>query len=231
MMMPASSATGMKSSGRMRPTPGRSQRMSASRLATRPVVEIDDGLVVGEQLVAGGRLAQRRLERRAGGRVPLHRACRTPRRACCRRSLARYIAVSAKRRSSSGVSVPVLTDTPIDAPTNTSLPATMNAPVSASTIRAATALIGVEVGRARAEHDELVAAEPGDDVLHADRARDPVGDEHEELVAGVVAEPVVDELEPVEVDEHHPDDVVGAARVARSRPARGRAACGDWAVR
>ena len=83
----------------------------------------------------------------------------------------------------------------------------------------------VEVGRARAEHDELVAAEPGDDVLDADRARDPVGDEHEQLVARVVAEPVVHELEAVEVDEHHADDVVGAAGAVDRVAACGRAAC------
>ena len=61
--------------------------------------------------------------------------------------------------------------------------------------------------------------------------RDPVGDEHEQLVAGVVTEAVVHELEPVEVDEHHADDVVGAARVFDRVLGRGRAACADSGVR
>ncbi len=72
---------------------------------------------------------------------------------------------------------------------------------------------GLEIGRARAQDDELVAAQARHDVADTNGARDPIRHEHEELVARVVAQPVVQELEPVEVDEHHSDDFVRTARV------------------
>ena len=50
------------------------------------------------------------------------------------------------------------------------------------------------------DHDELVAAEPADGVMPAGRVAEPVGGLHEQLVPGVVAEAVVDELHPVEID-------------------------------
>ena len=52
-----------------------------------------------------------------------------------------------------------------------------------------------------AEHDELVTGEACDGVLGTGDAEEPAGDGDEELVANVVAELVVDELEVVEVDE------------------------------
>ena len=57
-----------------------------------------------------------------------------------------------------------------------------------------------------AEHDdELVAADPADEIAGAGVLGETLGDLHEELVAVAVAERVVDELEPVEVEEHQPD--------------------------
>ncbi len=109
--------------------------------------------------------------------------------------------------------MPVLTETPSEAPTKTSLPAIMNAPVSASTMRVATVLMASRSEALGQSTTNSSLAEPGHDVLHADRARDPIGDEYEELIARVVTEAVVHELEPVEVDEHHADDVVRAACV------------------
>jgi hypothetical protein len=49
---------------------------------------------------------------------------------------------------------------------------------------------------------ELVAAEPRDGVVGADGVGQPGGDHLQQLVAGVVAEGVVDLLEPVQVDQH-----------------------------
>ena len=54
-----------------------------------------------------------------------------------------------------------------------------------------------------AQHDELVATEPGDGVGLAHRGLDPRGRLDEQLVADRVAERVVDRLEPVEVDVQH----------------------------
>jgi hypothetical protein len=53
------------------------------------------------------------------------------------------------------------------------------------------------------QHGELVAAEPRHGVRRADARRQARGDGAQELVAGGVADAVVDRLEPVEVDEAH----------------------------
>jgi hypothetical protein len=50
------------------------------------------------------------------------------------------------------------------------------------------------------EHGELVAAEAGDGVAPAHALEQALADGGQELVAGLVAERVVDRLEPVEVD-------------------------------
>ena len=59
------------------------------------------------------------------------------------------------------------------------------------------------VGEVFADDDELVASESRHGVVAADRRREPTPHGDEQLVAGVVAEPVVDDLESVEVDEEH----------------------------
>ena len=62
------------------------------------------------------------------------------------------------------------------------------------------------------QDEELVAAEPGDDVGRPHRASQPVGHDAQELVARRVAVAVVHELEVVEVDEEHGDGEVAAMR-------------------
>ena len=57
------------------------------------------------------------------------------------------------------------------------------------------------VGQPAQQHGELVAAEPGERVAAAQRAAQPGGDLAQQPVAVVVAERVVDLLEPVEVDQ------------------------------
>ena len=68
------------------------------------------------------------------------------------------------------------------------------------------------------QHDELVAAEPRDDVARAQafaQARAHLAQQH---VAGLVAERVVDDLEAVEVDEQHRELAVVAPRRLDRQP-------------
>ena len=58
----------------------------------------------------------------------------------------------------------------------------------------------VVVGQVLGDHDELVAAEPTDRVRRAGATPEPLPGLHQDPVAGVVAEVVVDELDPVQVD-------------------------------
>ena len=78
-------------------------------------------------------------------------------------------------------------------------------------------------GVALDEDGELVAADPRHRVAEADAGPQPLADRHEEAVAGVVAEAVVDGLEVVEVDEQHGDRLVAALLRARGRAGRGTA--------
>ena len=73
---------------------------------------------------------------------------------------------------------------------------------SAATVRAL-ALVGLGE-----QHRELVAAEAGEHVGLAQAAAQQLGDAAQELVAGAVAERVVDVLEVVEVE--HQDGAAGA---------------------
>src|SRR3712207_5546303 len=69
----------------------------------------------------------------------------------------------------------------------------------------------VLAGHVLEQHGELVAAEPGRRVRDAEAVQEPAGHAGEELVAGGVAEAVVDPLEVVEVEEQDGDGVAGAA--------------------
>ena len=61
-------------------------------------------------------------------------------------------------------------------------------------------------GRVVGDHNrELVAAEPEDLLVRADRAQEDAGERREHLVARRVAEGVVDLLEVVDVEEHEGD--------------------------
>ena len=55
----------------------------------------------------------------------------------------------------------------------------------------------------RHQHRELVAGEAGDDVGGPHPFAQDLGDLADQVVAGVVAEAVVDRLEAVDVDDHH----------------------------
>ena len=53
------------------------------------------------------------------------------------------------------------------------------------------------------DDDEFVAAKPRHDVARAQRAAQPARDLHQQHVAGIMAERIVDDLEAVEIDEQH----------------------------
>ena len=62
------------------------------------------------------------------------------------------------------------------------------------------------IGKIRADHDELVAAETGEGVTGAHAVAKPHGDLGEKIVSSGVAEPVVDRFELIEIAEQqrHP---------------------------
>ena len=68
-----------------------------------------------------------------------------------------------------------------------------------------------------AQDHELIAAEPGQRLVAAQGVTDPLGHRLEQLIAGAVAEAVVDHLEAVEVEEQHRHRAVGAAAEALER--------------
>ena len=60
-----------------------------------------------------------------------------------------------------------------------------------------------DVGKVLTEHDELIAAEPGDGVADSDHRSNPLGSLPEKDVSRLVTETVVHHLEVVEVEEQH----------------------------
>ena len=74
---------------------------------------------------------------------------------------------------------------------------------------------GAHVGQ---QDRELVATEPRDDVVVPQRAAQPFRDLLQQLVPAVVAERVVDVLEPVDVQEHEPDAGPGLLRLEDRAP-------------
>ena len=87
------------------------------------------------------------------------------------------------------------------------------------------------VGQPAQQHRELVAAEPREHVAAPQRAAQPLGDVAQEPVAVVVAERVVDLLEPVEVDQQQADRPAAQPHAARSRAGRGGTARSGSAAR
>ena len=66
-------------------------------------------------------------------------------------------------------------------------------------------------GRMMVKDDEFVAAPARDEIARADDRAEPACDLDQELVAGAVAEAVVDLLEVVEVEKHHGEAVARGA--------------------
>ena len=86
----------------------------------------------------------------------------------------------------------------------------------------------VEVLDALEQDHELVAAEAGDHVVGAQLVGEALGDGDQQLVTGAVAERVVDDLEVVDVGEHHGDL---AAQLGLALDRRGQHAVEQRAVR
>ena len=87
------------------------------------------------------------------------------------------------------------------------------------------------VGQVFAEDRELVAAEAGDGVAGPDHRLELARDRDQQLVAGVVAEAVVDVLEAVEVEEQRRRRSTSCAGSARSPGRAGRGTAGGSAGR
>ena len=64
--------------------------------------------------------------------------------------------------------------------------------------------------------DKFVAAPARDQIARADNGAEPAGDLDQELVAGAVAEAIIDLLEIVEVEKHHGQAVAGSAVATKS---------------
>ena len=119
-------------------------------------------------------------------------------------SLARYIAWSAATSTASAPAPPL--------PPNIVIPTLIVAAPEIRVGREALGDLGPQVlaelqgaGRVglRHQHRELVAGEAGDDVGRPHPFAQHVGDAPDQVVAGLVAELVVDLLEAVDVDDHH----------------------------
>ena len=121
--------------------------------------------------------------------------------------------MSARRISNGACSSTKLIATPTLAPTAACAPRTSIGLSVVARTRSAISLASV-LADAPAEHDELVAAEPADHVVGADRVLDALGDRRQHRVTRFVPERVVDVLEAVEVDEQQ--------RVRLDRPLRER---------
>ena len=104
------------------------------------------------------------------------------------------------------------------APTITSLPSMTTARLISSMIRLARAAVSNRPGVMMVKDDKFVAAPARDQVARTDDGAEPARDLDQKLVAGAVAETVVDLLEVVEVEKHHGQAVArGAVAAKRQR--------------
>ena len=76
---------------------------------------------------------------------------------------------------------------------------------SASSSRCATSIAPRSPGQPLAEHRELVAAHARERVARREQRREALGELGQQLVAAIVAEAVVDDLEAVEAEPEHRD--------------------------
>ena len=210
-MSPVSSAIGMNTSGGSGPCSGCCQRSSASVPTSAPVSQVDDGLVGEAELALRRARRGGRPRAPAAARRPVPSPGRTTRQQFRPAAFAAYIARSAWRSRSSP---PV--------PTPPAMPMLAAEPHLGPTERerggeAGEYLVGDRRRRgevaAREQDRELVAAEPGQHVGARGRRRGAgAATRVEQVVAGGVAEGVVDGLEAVEVEQQQ-DRLVGGGLV------------------
>ena len=212
---------GMNSPGSSRPRSGGSQRTSASRPAISPLAQGDDRLVV---------------ERAARSRSS---AWRRSRSTSSRRSAPRpHLGVEELAAGAAAFLGPVhggvgvadqqvgvgrlARSRPGDGDPDAGADEVLAPPIDEGLGEGGGDAVGdrhrlVLVGEAVDEDPELVAAEAGDDVARAQVRPAAAARRPQQLVAGVVAEAVVDQLEVVEVEEEDPDRRAGDGRRARAR--------------
>src|SRR3954471_4145267 len=127
-------------------------------------------------------------------------------------ALARYMATSASRMTSSGWESAVASAIPMEAPTNSSRPSSSNGAVRLCWTRSA--IIVASCGSHTSSSSSVNSSPPrratvsvgpraGCGVVRPQGGLQPLGDGLQQLVAGLVAERVVDHLEAVEVEEQH----------------------------
>ena len=192
-----------------------------------------DGLVMEPELLPHGCVAQVGLELHAGHGQGVHRlvedrhgppcpgtwpdTSRCPRRG------------AGPRRGRSSDSLRAM---PMLAAMTSSCPFSEKGDCSSSRARSAIWIHVPEVFDVVGEDDELVSAEPGDGVALADAAFQPPADRDQELIADLVAQAIVDELEAVEVEEEdgEPMSSVPPSSAGWPGPA-GRSARRGWAGR
>ena len=92
-------------------------------------------------------------------------------------------------------------------------------------------LFGLDRRHVVADDDELVAAEPRHRVAGPDRVGDPFGRVPQQLVAGAVAQRVVDQLELIDVEEHHAELRAASTRAGEAVDQPVRRAAPGWAAR
>ena len=203
-----SSARGMKSSGGIRPcarpVPSH-QRLCGHDLAG---LQVEDRLVVGHQLRRAPRPARSLL--RVSRRPTAWPSMPTSKKAVSflPRSFTRYMARSARRRSSSASSASADMAMPMLAVTTRSEPSRWNGESKRPRIALRRAQGVVEAENALEQDGELVAAQPRHRVGRARGVADPAGGQPDQLVPGRMAETVVHRLEVVEIDHQHGDPLV-----------------------
>ena len=221
-MRSVSSATWMNSVGRDRAELGvveAGERLDAEDAARAH--DRDDRLVVHVDLVVLERGAQPELELAAA--LGLHaqvvvedldlRCHRAPWPGASRRAR-RAVALRRRRRRPAANAMPMLAWSAGWRPLDRRMGSAITR--SSSAARWATGSMPADVV---AHDDELVAGDAADAVHRAGRALQPLGDLRQHLVAARVPEGVVDELEPVEVDEQHRGVRLRAATARRARAA------------
>ena len=222
---PVSSASGMNDSGGTRPRTGCCQRTSASKPTIRSVVEVDQRLVVDAQLAALDRAPEVVLHVDPVHRLVGHRRLEQ------RRSAADGVGLGADHRDL-GLAEHLVRRRPArpadgdpsDALMNQSRPPIGNGARSSCADPLGDPAGVVDVDDRVEDDPELVAAEARDRVARPERADEALADRGQEPVADGVADALVDDLEPVEVEQDDRDrvgvvgldDGEGVARSGRS---------------
>ena len=200
-MKPISSARGMNVLGAMRPFCGWCQRIRASKALISLVAEIDDRLVVELELAGGQRPAQIDLHAAPLLHLRIHGRLEEAKGAAAilLGPVQRQVGVAHEHV---GVQPIAGADGDADAGADVHLLAVDVVGQAHQFDHAARERSGIgRLGDAGLQNGELVAAHARDDVGVPRQRAQPFGDHLEELVAGGMAQRIVDGLEVVEIEE------------------------------